>query len=386
MQPDDLESLKRYVGFDSETSALLAALHPVAKPRFGELIEDFYGALSADPQARALITGGERQLERLRRTLEQWLDSGLQGPHDTTFAASRRRIGLVHVRIGLPQRYMFAAMNRVRARLLEIAEGAIGADEARRRATVLAVHRLLDLELALMLDSYHAHLSERIRETERMSTIGQLTASIGHELRNPLAVIESSLYLVRQRLARLKVEDPQLDKHADKIQKQVAQCNRTITHLLDLARDRPPARQRCVLQELVRDLVVDVDPRTRIEVDIAPEISIDVDAEDLGHVLTNLFVNAAEATEGACRITVSASRVRGGTEIIVHDDGPGVPPEHAEHVFDALFTTKARGTGLGLALCRRIVHAHGGEIELLASEAGARFRLWFPDISEGAPP
>lgn len=380
MAPDDVESIKRYVGFDARTSELLAALHPLAKPTFPALVEDFYAAISRDDDARAIVTGGDRQIDRLKRTLVEWLDSGLRGPHDHAFAASRRRIGLVHVRIGLPQRYMLTAMNRVRGGLLAVAETAYAPQDPVRRDTLLAIHRLLDLELALMLDSYYVHLAERIRDAERLATIGQLTATIGHELRNPLAVIESSLYLVRQKLQRLGVEDPLLEKHNDKIQKQVAQCNRTITHLLDLARDRPPARQRIPLESLVRDLVDEIDPRTTIQLEIPSDIDIDVDPDDLGHVLTNLFVNATEAAAGPCRIVVSAARIRGGTEIVVQDDGPGVSPDYQSRVFDALFTTKARGTGLGLSLCRRIVHAHGGEIELLPSDRGAWFRMWFPDV------
>jgi two-component system sensor histidine kinase HydH len=382
MAPDDVESIKKYVGFDARTSELLSELLPLAKPSFPALVEDFYDAITRDAEARAIVTGGERQFDRLKKTLLDWLESGLRGPHDHDFAASRRRIGLVHVRIGLPQRYMLTAMNRVRAGLLTVAEVSYAPQDPQRRDTLLAIHRLLDLELALMFDSYAAYSSERIRDTERLATIGQLTATIGHELRNPLAVIESSLYLVRQKLQRLGVEDPQLDKHADKIQKQVAQCNRTITHLLDLARDRPPARQRILLESVVQDLIEEIDPRTKVDLAIPHDIDVDVDPDDLGHVLTNLFVNATEAAAGPCHITVSASRVRGGTEIVVQDDGPGVPLDHRAQVFDALFTTKARGTGLGLALCRRIVHAHGGEIELQPAEQGARFRMWFPDVDQ----
>jgi len=83
--------------------------------------------------------------------------------------------------------------------------------------------------------------------------------------------------------------------------------------------------------------------------------------------------------EGGGQIRIRAGRRQGGTELFVHDTGPGVAPEIRDRIFDALFTTKARGTGLGLALCNRIVRAHGGELELVPSDHGACFRAWFPD-------
>jgi two-component system, NtrC family, sensor histidine kinase HydH len=381
MDFQQFENIQHYVAFDAGSAALLGAFHPIAAPHFPRIVDDFYAAIEAHADAKKSITGGKPQIERLKRTLIAWLDSVLVGPYDEAFLLAHSRIGRVHVRIALPQEYMFTAMNRIRVRLTELARAELAGDPARMRDTLTAIHQILDLELAIMVDTYRENLAEKIRTTERLATIGQLAASIGHELRNPLGIIESSLFLVRQRLDKLGLQDPQIDKHREKMLRQVKQCSKTITNLLDLARDRPP-RRRLVPVRQVLDSALEaaaLPEGIRLESDVPSDLLVDADPDDLMHVIVNLLSNAAQAQKGEGRIRVTAEEEKGGTAISVVDDGPGVPPEHQGAIFDALFTTKARGTGLGLALSRRVVDAHGGEIALLPSERGARFRLWIPE-------
>ncbi|GMV11887.1 MAG: histidine kinase [Polyangiaceae bacterium] len=380
MDPAQFDGVKRYVGFDDRASALLGELAPLVAADIPPLIDDFYAAIVRDPDAYRVITGGREQIDRLKCTLEEWLASSLRGPHDLEWMAARRRIGLVHVRVGLQQRFMLTAMNRVRTGLVRSVQRVYAADTERRAAAELAVHQLLDLELAVMLDSYHDYLSSSIRSNERLATIGQLAASVGHELRNPLGIIESSLFLARQRVTKLAIDDAPLEKHVQRMQKQVTQCSAIIKNLMDLARDRPPRRRTQLLRPLVERTLEEHASGTTIELDVDAELQIDVDADDLGHVLGNLIGNASEAMDGAGAVSIRAGRRQGGTELFVQDYGPGVSPEIRDRIFDALFTTKARGTGLGLALCNRIVRAHGGELELVPSDRGACFRVWFPDI------
>lgn len=379
MDEAQFEGIRRYVGFDDRASRLLAELFPLVRGDIAPLIDEFYAAIGRDADARRAITGGTEQVERLKLTLRQWLESALTGPHDLAWVAGRKRIGLVHVRVGLQQRFMLTAMNLIRTGLVRSIQRVYPDDAERRSATEQAVHQLLDLELAVMLDSYHEYLSDSIRSVERLATIGQLAASVGHELRNPLGIIESSLFLARQRAKKLGLDDPQLDKHHLRIQKQVAQCSTIIKNLMDLARERPPRRRTQRLLPLLHKTLDELSFETTISLEVAEDLQLDVDADDLGHVLSNLIGNASEAMDGKGAIRIRASRRQGGTEIFVHDDGPGVAPAIRDRIFDALFTTKARGTGLGLALCHRIVRAHGGELELVPSERGACFRAWFPD-------
>jgi signal transduction histidine kinase len=386
MNLETLESMRRYVGFDEAMAAELSALFGVTRPHFATIVDDFYAAIEAHPRARSVITGGSAQIHRLKSTLTGWLGSVMLGPYDAVYLESHARIGKVHVRIALPQELMFTAMNRIRAQLLAIVHAQYAGDHAKAARSGRAVNAVLDIELAIMLDTYREDLAEKVRSSERLATIGQLAASIAHELRNPLGAIDSSLFLVGRHLEKVGVQDAVLVKHHQRITEQVAHCSKTIDDLLDLARDRPPQRQRTELAPLLERALEHSGTRERLKLDasVPAALTVDVDPDDLSLVLANLLLNAAEAQGGSGTARLTAAEQNGGVEIRVCDDGPGVPPEIRHQIFDALFTTKARGTGLGLALCRRIVDAHGGELELVDSERGTCLRIWLPRVDSAA--
>jgi len=380
------QSAMEYVGFTPASSAALREFHPIAQQHFQSIIDDFYATIERHPRANEALIGGRPQIARLKKTLVRWLDSVLLGPHDAAFVESHSRIGQVHVRIDLPQDLMFTAMNRIRQRIVAVADTELADDPERRRAVTGALDKILDLELAIMLDTYRDNLESRMRASERLATIGQLAASIGHELRNPLGIIDSSLFLVRQRIERAGVDDGGIDKHLDKIGLQVKLCGKTITDLLELARSRPPKRQSIEVALLVEYAAetAAIGEGVRVEREIPDGMRVDADPDQMRQVLSNLFGNASQAMGGQGRIWISAERCTGGVTLRVGDDGPGVAPEHRDRIFDALFTTKPKGTGLGLALCRRILEAHRGELSLEAHTGGAVFRLWVPDFAAGA--
>ena len=378
--PTFFESLKAYVGFTEESSAALRQLHPLARPHFVPIVDDFYTAIEAHPGARAAITGGASQIERLKQTLVRWLDTMLLGPHDEAYHDVRARIGRVHVRIALPQQFMFTAMNRIRVRLLEVAQREVIEPAAARRICA-ALDQIIDLELAIMLQTYREDLVERNRNAERLATIDHFAANIGHELRNPLGVVESSLYLLRQHLGAEVARAPQVAKHLDRIGTEVKRANQTIADLLDLARNKPPKRRPTDLRLLVESAVDAslLPAAVTFESTVPAGLTARIDADQLRQVHVNLIVNACQAMGGRGRLSLEGERTAdGGARLRVRDDGPGVPEEDGRRIFEALFTTKAKGSGLGLALCRRIVNAHGGSIVLEATPAGASFLLTLP--------
>jgi two-component system sensor histidine kinase HydH len=385
--PTFFDSLKRYIGFTDATSATLLRLHPVAQPHFAAIVADFYAAIEAHPDARGAITGGAAQIGRLRQTLMQWLDTLLLGPHDHSYFERRARIGRMHVRIELPQAFMFTAMNRIRSRLMEVVRDHVEQpDEA--DAMRAALNQALDLELAVMLETYREDLIAKNRGAERLATIGHFAASIGHELRNPLAVMESSLYLLRQHLGAEEAARPDLAKHLDRIGGEIARANKTIHDLLDLARNRPPQRRPTPVRHLIESAEAAslLPPGVRVTASGIPaHLTVDVDADQFRQVLVNLFVNSTHAMSGRGTIAVMADTPSPAvTRIRVQDDGPGVAAEARHRLFEALFTTKAKGTGLGLALCRRILEAHGGSIELESTDRGATFLMTHPREAPGS--
>ena len=376
------ESLKRYVGFDEAASTALRDVHPLVQPSFVSIVDDFYAAIEAHPEARAAIKGGAPQIERLTQTLIRWLDTLLLGPHDEAYHQLRSRIGRVHVKIGLPQGFMFTAMNRIRVHLLDVIRERLTDEPAALERTATALHQILDLELAIMLETYREDLVLKNRNAERLATIGHFAASIGHEMRNPLGVIESSLFLLRQHLGPEAASAPNVAKHLDRIGGEISRANKTIHDLLDLARNRPPHCHRTELRGLVESAAQLSLLPASIEVTIATDpadLVVYVDPDQIRQVLVNLFTNSIQAMPRGGRIDISGQALSpSATRVRVCDDGPGIPVEARSRVFEALFTTKAKGSGLGLALCRRILEAHGGSIDLDSSETGASFVLVLP--------
>jgi two-component system sensor histidine kinase HydH len=288
------------------------------------------------------------------------------------------------VLISLPQAYMFTAMDRIRVRTSEVLRTALRDEPDTLHRAATALHQVMDIELAIMLETYREDLLVKNRTAERLATIGQFAAGIGHELRNPLGVVESSVFLVRQRLGQLGVTDPGVARHLDKIAAEVQRSNKTINDLLELARSRPlrrhPVAARAFLEQTVA--AANLPPGVQVTVDAPANVSLDADPDQLARLFTNLLLNASQAMDGRGQIWMEARRQ--GHEVILRlrDDGPGIPEDIRTRVFEALFTTKAKGSGLGLALCRRIAEAHGGTVGLEPVPRGACFLVTIPDTSE----
>jgi PAS domain S-box-containing protein len=159
------EEMKRYVRFGADDAARLAALRPHAEPHFARIAAEFYDRIREHEQAHDVFTG-EEQVERLRRSLIRWLGRVLTGPYDEAYFSETANIGHAHVRVGLPQRYMFTAMALIRVALGTIADDALGSHEA--GPTRSSVAKVLDLELAIMLETYRDDLLERAQRIERL--------------------------------------------------------------------------------------------------------------------------------------------------------------------------------------------------------------------------
>ena len=371
-----LTELFDYVGFGLEDARWLAKLGPVARPRFLEIVTEFYRTIDRNPGATSVFTGGEQQRQRLHQSMHRWLEGIVGGVYDDAHFEQRARIGRVHVRIDLDQRYMFAAMNVIRKSLHQVVRDAGWPTDDRSR-THLAIDRICDIELAVMLETYRESYIEKQRASERLATIGQLAASIGHELRNPLAVMETSLHLMERRIT-----DEKSVRHLVRMREQLAISGAIISDLLEMARDRPPDRRPVSMHPVVAEALTSVphEPTVALALEVPEELPrVLVDPTQMRQLIVNLATNAAQALAGARRpgtVRVSAE-VEGETLVLrIDDDGPGLSSEALRRLFEPLFTTRATGVGLGLPLCRRIAEKHGGSIR--GSNRGD------PDHPEGA--
>jgi signal transduction histidine kinase len=372
------EELKRYVGFDTGDEAALRALHEVAAPRFAAIAGVFYDAILAHDGARQALSGGEGQVGRLQVTLQRWLGQVLRGPWDEEYFLAHCRIGQVHVRIALPQHYMFGAMNVVRRQLNQVVDDHYLERPRELAAARRALGKILDLELAVMLHTYREDLLAQQARVERLSTFGQLVGSIGHELRNPLGVIETSLFILRGRAEG----DERARKHLDRIGEQLQIANGIISDLLDLIRDRPLSRERVQLRAVV-DAAAEAVRRPegvllRVEaLDALPDLA--GDPGQLRQVFVNLVENAVHAASPRGEVRVRARREGGHVDVMVEDTGPGVDPSVRRRLFEPLITTKEKGIGLGLSLVKRIVERHGGSVAYEPpAGGGARFTVRLP--------
>ena len=170
--------MKRYVRLGEEDARILLAFRPVASPHFCRIAREFYERIREHEEAHAVFTS-EAQIERLRRSLVSWMGRLLSGTYDEAYADETRKIGRVHVRVGLPQRYMFTAMALIRVALEAVAEAQLGAGAAKTRAALM---RVLDLELAIMVESYREHLEAQAQRRDELATL-TLRSDLAHALR-----------------------------------------------------------------------------------------------------------------------------------------------------------------------------------------------------------
>jgi PAS domain S-box-containing protein len=239
--------------------------------------------------------------------------------------------------------------------------GRDASDRVRLTRDLLVKTWMLELALA---DA--KRLGTALVHRERLAAIGELAAGIGHDLRNPLAAIRNALHYMSKRLDPTQV-DQRIIQFIGLAHKELNVCEETIAGLLDFARDRPLIVTTCAIGPLLADaiLVVAVPSHVTIDVDAPSTLPrIEADATQLRRALVNLVQNACEAMPSSRtgRIRVSAVSEPAWVTITVADDGDGIAPEVRGRIFDPLFTTKTRGTGLGLAVVARVVERHAGTV------------------------
>jgi signal transduction histidine kinase len=385
--------IRRYVRFDERDEAMLREAAPIVKPHFARIVLGFYDRIMENEGARRALSGGEAQVARLKRSLADWLETAFSGPWDDAYFERRTRIGRVHVWIGLEPRYMVLSMHHLRIELESAVLRERGCEIGRELPRVLAIGKLCDAELAIMLEVYDEELAAQLKKRERLAALGQLGASISHEVRNPLGVITSSLYSLREICAG-KI-DERAQKHLERIDRSAAQASDIVATVLDLLRTREPVRLDRDWGALVREAAegAPLPAMARVEVIVLEGAGrAHVDARQVGRVVANLVRNAGEAMPDGGLVTVTAGGDAREATFSVRDRGPGIAAEVLPHLFEPLFTTKEVGTGLGLALCKSIVEAHGGAIEARGAlgdgeGGGAEFRVRIPRAAApGGPP
>jgi signal transduction histidine kinase/truncated hemoglobin YjbI len=493
----ELTELMAYVGFTDNDERCLKQLWPSVEPDVDALCTDFYARAMAHPTTAAVLHD-PAQVQRLMATLRVWLFEMINGPWDQDYAQRRRRIGEVHVRVGLSHDAMFAAMAAMRDGLLRLA---LDCDDVDVRCSVRAISRITEIDLALMTRTYNEvrnqqavrdvqsllvehmpamvilvdeagrvfastpaaehrfgfsgqsspllnevlptavwdaiGLTERLRrcfesgraitlprvdvhsnETtlhfavtivpinhgrpmallhmddhtaavtnesllrrqESLAQLGALSATIAHELRNPLAGISGALQVIASSLE----SDHRYHAIIGKVIQQIKSLNRLVSDLLAFARPREAQLLPAVdLREIVDGVVALAQsdhPAVVFTVDGSRAAQADPDM--FRQILQNLVLNACEAAGSNGGVSIELSH----ETVTVRDNGPGIPHEMRDRMFQPFFTTKLKGTGLGLATSHRMAALMGMRLTLDPDRGeGATFRIHLrPDDFAGA--
>jgi len=233
------------------------------------------------------------------------------------------------------------------------------------------------------LEEAHA----RLVHSERFAAIGQLASVVSHELRNPLAAMNNSVYYLKMKLDDV-LRAPKGDgaakvkRHLDILEREITTSDGIISEILDYTRPKPPALKECDLNSMVEEALERATGLDKLEVvrELAPGLPpVKADPDRMQQVFLNIVKNAAEAMPQGGRLTITTARRDSYLEVSFQDNGPGIPPENLQLIFGPLFTTKARGTGLGLSISKAIVEAHHGSIEVMSQPGkGATFAIRLP--------
>ncbi|HMI84763.1 MAG TPA: ATP-binding protein [Polyangiaceae bacterium] len=229
---------------------------------------------------------------------------------------------------------------------------------------------------------------EALVRAEKLAAVGQLAASVGHELRNPLAAVRNANTYITKKIAGQGVganlTDPKIKQFLTVIDREVSVCTKIIADLLDFARERAPVIQPCPLRPLVDDAIAVLpESKTRIVNAVPEDLPVpSLDRDHFRQVLINLLQNAVEAipTDRDGEVVIRAEASEGELwRIIISDNGSGIPEEIVGKIFEPLFTTKSKGTGLGLAIVAGMIKAHKGSIRVdTRAGEGTRFTIELP--------
>lgn len=381
-----LDEILRYVGLDDRDRARLVALHAELEPHFPAIASRFYEAVWANPRTAAVLSG-PAQVERLRTSLIEWMSSGLLGPYDQRFYDKRSRIGRRHVQIGLAIEYMFTAMNVVRTAYQDLIMELHPPAEACH--ITRAVHRLLDIELAIMVRHYQLDSDEKLvnrerrMQADRITAMQTMTAGLAHEVRNPLNSAKLQLELLERRLRR-QADVPKLIEPAELAQKEIERLTEMLNDFLAFARPPELHVQDADIAEIVRHVCdlerVAAEQRgAQLALVVGPQqLPARVDASKLHQLVLNLVRNAVEAVGEGGHVAVELEGDQDSITVRVQDDGPGIPEEIRSRIFEPFFSTKDTGTGLGMSIVHSLVALHGGTIDLDTSAHGTRFDVTIP--------
>ncbi len=480
---------QRYIGFDETDVKHLQEIRKIlTQDHLNQVIDQFYEVLLSDDKAKSVFKD-KQQISRQKQSLRSWFEKTLVGPYGEDYYKSRLNIGLVHVRVGLAQEFMFLGMNVIRravsSHLLSLCER----DKA--KSLVSSFNKVIDLDLSIMVGAYsqlhedeavrdfrtlifkHLPLSillldkslnllemqipdwpifqknikygakvldvfvknfsesidlehvfkkmnanedmhydkrieleisghkevymltiirlnhqeaefllhlehltamltaqEKLQEMKSLAQLGTMAATVAHEIRNPIAGIANTLQVIENSMS----EDEKYKKIIGKVQKEIFRLGDLVGELLSFSRPVQIRLKESSLNRITESAVHDAlrELGGSVKITVSGDDTCLIDVDWLHRGLLNLIQNATQA--GASLIDIKIQNKK----IYIYDNGGGISEDAQSKIFDAFFTTKIRGTGLGLATVKKAIEAMGGTIALEKSTPeGTVFSITF---------
>lgn len=254
-------------------------------------------------------------------------------------------------------------------------------EEANRLLEVRVSIRTIELTEA---NDQLVEMQEQVVRNEKLAAIGELSAGVAHDLRNPLGAIRNGVYFLNKKLraSEFAQNEPKVIEFLDVIDERVSHCDKIITDLITFARISKPCYSETRVLVAIDAALISVTPRDNVSLVKRceeKEPKVRADREQLQRVFSNLAQNAYEAMPEGGVLTIGIESVDSTMRVSFQDNGEGIREENIDRVFDPLFTTKIQGTGLGLAVCHQIISKHGGSIEVSSTfGGGATFTVVLP--------
>lgn len=246
-------------------------------------------------------------------------------------------------------------------------------------ALLLIVHRAEKIIARRAIEQ--RELEEQLYLAERLAALGEMVAGVSHEIKNPLGIIQSTSEL----LASMPNADETQKRLSKVITEESVRLNRIVTEFLDFARPHKLNLNECHLEDVIRKNINFLKPELENKGIVVYDnldgrsFKLQADGDLLYRALMNIFINAIQAIDNAGSIAVNMEEEKGGYRVVVEDTGCGIAKENMNKIFNPFFTTKEKGSGLGLPIVRKIVEGHGGSIEVDSIEgSGTKISIYLP--------
>jgi len=259
-------------------------------------------------------------------------------------------------------------------------------DWDQERARIFIIRDMTDvLEYSKRLERIVEEKTKELRDAERLVIIGETTMMVGHDLRNPLQVLKGLSYGLKKRHA----DKPEAMEIFDKIDKSIFYMDKIVSDLQAFGKKREPDARLYPLKGLLNNALTQIEVPGDVEMvmEFPEDFMVAVDWYLVQRLFINLLLNAVQAMPDGGRIFVNAESGDDAHVIMIGDTGIGIPEENLENLFKPLYTTKAKGTGLGLAVCKKIVDAHNGSIKVESKVGkGTIFTITLPAFTSVTAP